>query len=419
MVAHDHCAAQSALGVSAGRASGSVAEHSRTVRPVARRAAKDDDLPGQLGRALTPDLDRLGPVFSNDGPRLRWRVRPLRRRAVRKAADWMLERFEDSDGLGAIFPPIIWSIIALKCLGYDDQSSEVQSQLHELEKLTISEGDTDRLQPCLSPVWDTAIALLSLREADVPPEHSAVRRATEWLVAKEVRRPGDWAVRNRGHEPSGWFFEFNNAFYPDVDDTAMVVMALRRSLPIDQWSTDFLIDDWSPHDADKDAAAILAGQTASSNDAFWTIEQVRPVLSAIRRGARWVLAMQNSDGGWGAFDRDNDREIFTRVPFADHNAMIDPSCCDLTARMLEMFAMVNVPRNHPAVQRAIDFLWARQESDFCWPGRWGVNYIYGTWQTLVGLTAIGVSPADRRIRAAAQWLKDKQQPCGGWGETPA
>ncbi|HID23273.1 MAG TPA: squalene--hopene cyclase, partial [Planctomycetaceae bacterium] len=349
----------------------------------------------------------------------RCRVRPLRRRAIRKAAEWMIDRFEESDGLGAIFPPIIWSIIALKCLGYDDDSPELRSQLRELDKLTLSDGDTDRLQPCLSPVWDTAIALLSLREAGVPPEHPAIRRATDWLVAKEVRRPGDWAVRNRGHEPSGWFFEFNNVFYPDVDDTGMVVMALRRSLPITQWSADFLIDDWSPHDADKDAAAILAGQTASSGEAYWTIELVRPVLGAIRRGARWVLAMQNSDGGWGAFDRDNDREIFTRVPFADHNAMIDPSCCDLIARMLEMFAMVNMPRNHPAIQRAIEFLWARQEHDFCWPGRWGVNYIYGTWQTLVGLTAVGVPPTDRRIRAAAQWLKDKQQPCGGWGETPA
>ncbi len=349
----------------------------------------------------------------------RWHIRPLRRRAVRRAAEWMFERFEGSDGLGAIFPPIVWSVIALVCLGYDQDSEPFRRQMHELEKLTISEGDTDRLEPCKSPVWDTAIALIALREADVPPEHLAVRRAVKWLLEKEVRQPGDWAVRNRGHEPSGWYFEFNNVFYPDVDDTAMVLMALRRSLPLKNWSADFLVDEWSPHESDRDATAVLAGRTRSADEAYWTVERIRPVLSAIRRGARWVLAMQNSDGGWAAFDKDNNREIFTRVPFADHNAMIDPSCCDITARVLEMLSLLGLPNDHPAVESGVEFLWARQEPDHCWYGRWGVNYIYGTWQTLVGLTAVGVPPTDRRIRAAAQWLKDHQQPCGGWGESPA
>ena len=345
-------------------------------------------------------------------------MRPFRKRAIRRAEAWMLERFEDSDGLGAIFPPIIWSAVALRCLGYAEDTPEVQSALKELDKLVISEGDADRLQPCKSPVWDTAISLLALRDADVPSEHPAIQQAVKWLLSKEVRRVGDWAARDGNREPAGWFFEFRNAFYPDVDDTGMVLMALNRCLPENRWSTDFLIDDWSPHEADKDAAAVLAGRTRSSDEACAQIESLQPVLSAIRRGARWVLDMQSRDGGWGAFDVNNDREIFTQVPFADHNAMIDPSTSDLTARMIEMFARLNVPQTHPAIQQALDFVWSKQEPDHSWYGRWGVNYIYGTWQALVGLTAIGIPPNDSRIRGAARWLRDTQQSCGGWGETP-
>lgn len=346
-------------------------------------------------------------------------IRPCRKVAVRRATAWMMERFEGSDGLGAIFPPIIWSVIALRCLGYEEDSPEVQAQLDELKDLVISDDETDRLQPCKSPVWDTAIATIALRDAGVSAEAPSLRRTIDWLLSKEVRRPGDWTMRNPDTEPGGWYFEFNNEFYPDVDDTCMVLMALARCLPKQpEWDTDFLLDDWSPHEADKDATAVLAARNTDSLLAAVQVDRLRPMLGAMHRGARWILAMQSQDGGWGAFDRDNVRELFTQVPFADHNAMIDPSTADLTARMLEMFSYLNVPGDHPIVRRAIDFVWDDQDPEHCWYGRWGVNYLYGTWQCLVGLTRIGIPLTDARIRKAANWLKSVQQDCGGWGETP-
>lgn len=351
----------------------------------------------------------------------RWHVRPFRKWAVAKAADWMQEHFAGSDGLGAIFPPIIWSVVALKCLGYDEESPEVRSALDELKRLSIREGGTLRVQPCKSPVWDTSIATLALREAGVSADHPSMRQAVSWLLSKEVRRTGDWSVLNSRAEPGGWFFEFNNEFYPDTDDTSMVVMALRRCLPGDdeqEWSADFLLSDWSPHEADKDAVAVISSSKPSIKATFGEVESMTPQLNAIWRGARWLLAMQSRDGGWGAFDPDNNRELFTRVPFADHNAMIDPSTADLTARIVEMFGVLNIAQDHPALKRAVDYVWNEQESDHCWYGRWGVNYIYGTWQVLVGLTAIGVPTDDPRICRAAEWLKAKQHASGGWGESP-
>lgn len=347
----------------------------------------------------------------------RWRIRPLRKRAIQKATKWMFDRFADSDGLGAIFPPIIWSIVALRCLGYSDDSPEVRSQLDELERLTISEAGADRLQPCKSPVWDTAIATIALRDADVPPQHPALQQSVRWLLSQEIRRPGDWSERDAKTPPAGWAFEFRNAFYPDVDDTGMVCIALSRCLPEPNWSADFLLDEWSWHPDDNDVAAVVAGKADAAEGAVSQVHSMGPILSAIHRGARWVLAMQSRDGGWGAFDKDNTREVFTRVPFADHNAMIDPSTADLTARMIEMFAGLNVAMDHPAIQKGLNFVWSKQEHDHCWYGRWGVNYIYGTWQTLVGLTKIGVPTTDPRIRRAVEWLKAKQQRNGGWGET--
>jgi squalene-hopene/tetraprenyl-beta-curcumene cyclase len=349
----------------------------------------------------------------------RLHIKPLRKLAIRRATNWMLARFKNSDGLGAIFPPIVWSVVALKCLGYDDDSPEVVAAMNELEKLSITSGDTLRLQPCQSPVWDTAITTLALREADVPRDHPAIKQSVNWLLSKEVRQQGDWSVRNPDQPVGGWFFEFENAFYPDVDDTAMVLMALARCLPASSgWSADFLVDEWSPHEADKDAAAVLAGRSGTAVNAVDDIDSMTPILTAIWRGARWMLSMQCKDGGWGAFDADNDREIFTRVPFADHNAMIDPSTADITARVLEMFGMLNASPDHPAMDKAIEFVWNHQETDHAWYGRWGVNYIYGTWQVIVGLKAVGVPATDRRLKSAAAWLKSVQQQNGGWGETP-
>jgi squalene-hopene/tetraprenyl-beta-curcumene cyclase len=351
----------------------------------------------------------------------RFKLTPLRRTAIRRAERWMCERFAGSDGLGAIFPPIVWSVVALKCLGYVEDSTAVQSALGELDKLMIEEDDTIRLQPCMSPVWDTAISLIALRDAGVSADHPAIRRAVQWLLSKEIRRQGDWALRNRTTEPSGWAFEFNNEFYPDVDDTCMVLMALCRSLPSigsRNWRADFLLGNWSPHPNDKDAAAIVSARGQSSAQAFQQVEAAAPQLNAIWRGTRWLFGMQGRDGGFGAFDPDNTREIFTQVPFADHNAMIDPSTADLTSRMLELFGDLKIAKDHPAVRRAIEFVWRTQEADHAWYGRWGVNYIYGTWQSLVGLKAIGIPTHDARIRLAADWLRSKQQADGGWGETP-
>jgi squalene-hopene/tetraprenyl-beta-curcumene cyclase len=366
----------------------------------------------------------------------RLRVKPLRRRAIDRAARWMIDRLEESDGLGAIFPPIIWSIVALRCLGYAEDHPLVLQQLRELEALTISEGDTDRLQPCKSPVWDTAIALLALREAGVPQQDPAIRRSAEWLLSKECRRRGDWSERLPQVEPGGWFFEFRNAFYPDVDDTAMVVMALAESLGgadaaaytatlLDQRTIADCAPSGSLRDAAARLAAVVSGRKALADSraavgpaagALADLEVLQPTLDALRRGVNWMLAMQSRSGGWGAFDADNTRDILTRVPFADHNAMIDPPTADITARVLEMFGRLGVER-HPALERAREFVWQGQEPDHAWYGRWGVNYIYGTWQCIVGLVAAGVPAHEARLQRAADWLESKQQPCGGWGES--
>lgn len=353
----------------------------------------------------------------------RLHLNPLRKLAIRRAAEWMLARFPDSDGLGAIFPPIIWSVVALKCLGHSDDSPLVRAALDELEKLSIREGETIRLEPCRSPVWDTAIATIALCDSGMPADSAAIRSAVTWLLSKEVTTAGDWTVRSGNKQPGGWFFEFNNRFYPDVDDTAMVLIALARTLSstdLSRWQAEYLMADGLPGSGQAiEVSTVFSQRNASAGEAVAEIETLRPLLGAISRGVRWIVGMQNRDGGWGAFDRDNDREIFTRVPFADHNAMIDPSTADLTARVLEMLAGLGLRHEHPLARRALDFLWKNQEHDHSWIGRWGVNYIYGTWQTLVGLMAIGVPFSDPRVRRAVAWLKMHQQECGGWGESPA
>jgi squalene-hopene/tetraprenyl-beta-curcumene cyclase len=302
---------------------------------------------------------------------------PIRGRALKKAARWMRQRFANSDGLGAIFPPMIYTVVALRCLGVADEAPEMQWALKQLDDLTIEESDTLRLQPCFSPVWDTALTLNALADAGMTGEEPAVRRAASWLLEREVTRRGDWSLTNPNLEPSGWFFEYRNGFYPDVDDTAMVLMALAKT-----------------------------GQHGT--------EKGRP---AAERGLRWLLAMQNKDGGWAAFDRDINRAVLTRVPFADHNAMLDPSCPDITARVLEALGHFGYRTGHPQVERALAFLRRTQEANGCWPGRWGVNYVYGTWQVLAGLQRIGFDVTDPVVRRAVDWLKKVQQECGGWGES--
>jgi squalene-hopene/tetraprenyl-beta-curcumene cyclase len=289
----------------------------------------------------------------------------------------MLEHFESSDGLGAIFPPMIYTVIALHCLGYDVESPPVKWAWRHLDDLLIEEGNRAHLQPCVSPVWDTAITTIALSDAQQPDDEPAIARAVAWLLEKEIRCPGDWQTNRPGVEPSGWPFEYQNAFYPDIDDTAMVLMALLRSPEADAPAT----------------------------------------RQALRRGTNWLLAMQSRDGGWAAFDADIDNQVLTKVPFADHNAMLDPSCADITARVIELLGTLKYRPDHTAIVRALDYLWRTQESEGCWYGRWGVNYIYGTWQVLQGLKAIDYPMSHPRLVKAADWLESVQQPCGGWGET--
>ncbi|CAN5151024.1 squalene--hopene cyclase [soil metagenome] len=300
---------------------------------------------------------------------------PLRKHALKKAVAWMRERFQQSDGLGAIFPPMIYTAIVLKCLGVPEEDPEFKWAMRQLADLMIPEGDTLRLQPCVSPIWDTALTLIGLADCGQPASSDEVTSAVNWLLAKEVRTPGDWSKTLRHVEPAGWFFEYANAHYPDTDDTSMVLIALAR-----------------------------LGQRQHP---------------ATQRGVKWLLAMQNRDGGWAAFDRNIDKQILTKVPFADHNAMLDPSCPDITARILESLSHYGYKVGHPAVDKAIAFILQHQEPDGAWWGRWGVNYIYGTWQVLVGLHAVGFDMAQPVVRRAARWLKDVQNSDGGWGETCA
>src|SRR6266700_401372 len=307
----------------------------------------------------------------------RSRLRPFRKLALRKAETWMLERFEGSDGLAAIFPAMLNSLIALKALGYPDHHPEVRRAEHELKKLELETETEVRIEPCFSPVWDTAIVTIALRESGLPGHHPALQQAVDWLVIREIRFRGDWAIKNPAKvEPSGWVFEFNNKWNPDVDDTAMVLLALRK-IPTDD-----------PRRRD---------------DCF-------------QRGLRWMLAFQCRDGGWASFDKDCTKGVLEKVPFADHNAMLDPECADITARILELLGYEGFDVNHRKVKAALQFIREHQEADGSWYGRWGVNYIYGTWQVLRGLRALNLNMDQPWLLKARDWLESVQHEDGGWGE---
>ena len=311
--------------------------------------------------------------------RRRWT--PLRKRSLDRAEAWISERLERSDGLGAIFPPIINTILALRCRGYAADHPLVASQVEELCNLEIEEAETLRLQPCFSPVWDTALATVALAESGLPAEDARLRRAAEWLLDREVRVPGDWQRRIPKTPPGGWYFEYENEFYPDTDDTAEVLAAL--------------------------AAVRFSDE----------LEEGRR-QGAIARGVAWMRAMQNADGGWPSFDRDCDNEILTFIPFADHNAMIDPSCEDITGRTLEALDRIGLPRDEKSIRRAAAFLDRKQHEDGTWYGRWGCNYVYGTWLALRGLAHAGADMSRERYQKAGSWLRRHQNDDGGWGELP-
>jgi squalene-hopene/tetraprenyl-beta-curcumene cyclase len=318
---------------------------------------------------------RLDDVFKFLSP---LRIRPLRRRALEEAERWMLERIgKGSDGLAAVFPAMLNSLIALRALGYSKTNPVYAKAEQDFARLFVDDPEDFRIQPCLSPIWDTAINIISLVESGVAPDDPNLQKAAEWLVNKEVRIRGDWSVNNSYPQASGWAFEYNNVYYPDTDDTAMVLMALRLVRP-----------------------------------------KVPQALNEIfRRALDWQLSFQCRDGGWAAFDKNVTTPWLEDMPFADHNAILDPTCSDLTARTLELLGYIGFNPRARSVRDAMQYLIDTQDEDGSWYGRWGVNYIYGTWQVLRGLRAIGQDMTQDWILRGRDWLESCQNNDGGWGET--
>jgi squalene-hopene/tetraprenyl-beta-curcumene cyclase len=302
----------------------------------------------------------------------------IRQRAIREAERWMIERFEKSDGLGAIYPPMMYAVMALDVLGYSEDHPVRREAVRQFEALMVDDGRRFFFQPCFSPVWDTAIAMLALAESGLDVRDS-LRNGADWLLSKEVRRKGDWSIKRPNTEPSGWYFEFANEFNPDIDDSAMVMLGLAHAEASDGQAQD----------------------------------------ACHQRAVKWILDMQSKDGGWAAFDADNNWQFLSQVPFADHNAMLDPSCADITGRVLEALAAHGVDRSHQAVRRGIDYLVRTQEPDGSWYGRWGVAYIYGTCFALRGLRAVGEDDREVHVLRAGEWLRSIQNADGGWGESCA
>jgi squalene-hopene/tetraprenyl-beta-curcumene cyclase len=301
----------------------------------------------------------------------------LRERALRHAEHWLLEH-QDADGSwGGIQPCYLLSPMALKALGYRDDHPVIAKALAAARELIWDLGDSVLYQPCVSPNWDTALAAKALLDSGMRGEHSVLVNAAKWLIDHQIFKRGDWSIKRPNLPPGGWAFEFYNDWFPDVDDSAVILMVLAGTR--------------YGHEARRDVA--------------------------LRAGAKWVMGMQSNDGGFAAFDVDNDSLWLNHVPFADVEASTDPACADLTGRVLEMMAEVGYTADHPVARRAIAWLRRDQKPDGCWWGRWGVCYIYGTFSALSGLRAIRVSIGEPWIGRAVQWLKSVQNPDGGWGET--
>jgi squalene-hopene/tetraprenyl-beta-curcumene cyclase len=301
----------------------------------------------------------------------------LRQGAIDKAVAFVKERLNGDDGLGAIYPAMANTVMMYDVLGYPRDHADAVTAMSAVDKLVMDEPHEAWCQPCFSPVWDTALAMHAMLEDGSAAAKDSAVRAAEWLKDRQVLDVvGDWAVWRPKVRPGGWAFQYNNAHYPDLDDTAVVVMALDRL------------------DREK-------------------------YKEAIDRGTEWVLGLQSRNGGWGAFDADNTYHYLNYIPFADHGALLDPPSADVTARCLGMLAQLGYRREHPAVVKAIGYLRREQEKEGCWFGRWGTNYIYGTWSVLNALNAIGIDKNDLMVRRAVHWLYEKQREDGGWGEDGA
>jgi squalene-hopene/tetraprenyl-beta-curcumene cyclase len=303
--------------------------------------------------------------------------RRLRARATAACVAFVTERLNDLDGLGAIYPAMANSVMMFDTLGYAPDHPHRSAARESVERLLVTKDDEVYCQPCVSPVWDTALTCHALLELGGEAAEAAAGRGLDWLVPRQVLDvKGDWAERRPDVRPGGWAFQYNNAHYPDLDDTAVVVMAMDRARP-------------------------------RAGAAFDT---------PIARGTEWVRGLQSRDGGWAAFDADNTQHYLNNIPFADHGALLDPPTDDVTARCVSMLAQLGVDRENPEVKAALVYMARSQMADGSWFGRWGVNYIYGTWSVLCALNAVGLTGEDPMVRRAADWLIAIQNEDGGWGE---
>jgi squalene-hopene/tetraprenyl-beta-curcumene cyclase len=315
-------------------------------------------------------LDRLGRGFDRLIPTA------LRAHALRRAEAWTIERLNGEDGLGAIFPAMVNALEALAVRGYPQDDPRRLTAKRALQQLLVVEGPSAYCQPCISPVWDTALACLAMQEAGCPDALGAAARGLEWLLPRQLlESPGDWRLRRPHLAGGGWPFQRANGHYPDLDDTAVVVWAMDRSEDRERYS------------------------------------------HAVNRALDWLVGMQSANGGFAAFDVDNTNYYLNEIPFADHGALLDPPTSDVTARVVAALAVVGRQQDAAALARAIAYLREQQEADGSWFGRWGTNYVYGTWSVLAGLAHAGIGSADPAVRRAVAWLHARQNPDGGWGES--
>ena len=350
------------------------------IRPVRSLGVRIDELRSGKPRRSTVSPFSVGGAFEQLDKVLhlyqRSPVKPFRALAMRQATEWIVAHQEADGGWGGIQPPWVYSIIALHLMGYQLDHPVLAKAIAGLDGFTVHEeteqGTVRWFEACQSPVWDTCLAVTGLLDAGVDADDPAVTRAVDWMLGEEIRVPGDWSVRRPGVEPGGWAFEFANDGYPDTDDTAEVVLALRRT----------------------------------------TRPGMRP---AVDRGMRWLVGMQSKDGGWGAFDADNTRALILKLPFCDFGAVIDPPSADVTAHVVEALAAEGLA-DGTAARRGVRWLRDAQEADGSWFGRWGANHVYGTGAVVPALIAAGMSTSDLVIRRAVRWLRQHQNDDGGWGE---